>query len=91
MELERAGHQAVMVDGLRQMSATFDRVLRRVYLAQLRYAPWSYEIFFRILTFPVTARILRNGGRLEMPDDVFLRREIEQEERKRDEQDKFAH
>lgn len=61
MELERAGHQAVMVDGLRQMSATFDRVLRRVYLAQLRYAPWSYEIFFRILTFPVTARILRNG------------------------------
>ncbi len=60
-ELERAGHQAVMVDGLRQMSPTFDRALRRIYLAQLRYAPWSYELFFRILTFPVTARILRTG------------------------------
>lgn len=60
-ELERAGHQAVMVDGLRQMSPAFDRALRRIYLAQLRYAPWSYELFFRILTFPVTALILRTG------------------------------
>ncbi len=60
-ELERAGHQAVMVDGLRQMSPSFDRALRWIYLAQLRYAPWSYELFFRILTFPVTARLLRNG------------------------------
>lgn len=60
-ELERAGHRAVTMDGLRQMSPSFDRALRLIYLAQLRYAPWSYELFFRILTFPVSARILQTG------------------------------
>lgn len=60
-DLERAGHQAVMVDGLRQMSPSFDRTLRVIYLAQLRYAPWSYELIFRILTLPVSAMILRAG------------------------------
>jgi UDP-N-acetylglucosamine:LPS N-acetylglucosamine transferase len=60
-ELVRAGHQAVTVDGLQRMSPIFDRALRLIYLAQLRYAPWTYDLFFRILTFPVSARILQIG------------------------------
>jgi processive 1,2-diacylglycerol beta-glucosyltransferase len=60
-ELERAGHRAVVVDGLRGMNPAVAWFIRGTYTIQLRYAPWLYEILFRLQCVPAVASVLRLG------------------------------
>ena len=48
-EHERAGHSALVIDGLRPMSPTLERLLRRGHSGQLRHAPWLWGLFFALL------------------------------------------
>ncbi len=58
-ELERAGHEAVSIDGLRSMSPRLDRLLRSTYQFQLEHAPWSYELIFHFLDLTPIAGAIR--------------------------------
>lgn len=68
--LRSTGHDAVAVDGLRQMSPTIDWFLQRSYAVLLSYAPWLYDIVFRLFAMPGVRGLIRvasgliYGGRL---------------------------
>jgi UDP-N-acetylglucosamine:LPS N-acetylglucosamine transferase len=51
--LERRGDTVVVVDLLDLFPIRFGRVLRASYRFQLRFAPWSYELAYRLLATPV--------------------------------------
>lgn len=46
--LEAEGHVAEIVDFLDALPGRFGRIMERVYRAQLRYAPWSYDLLYRL-------------------------------------------
>jgi UDP-N-acetylglucosamine:LPS N-acetylglucosamine transferase len=46
--LEEAGHVAEVVDFLDALPGRFGRLMERIYRAQLRYAPWSYDVLYRL-------------------------------------------
>src|SRR5579875_3408631 len=58
-DLVARGHQVVLADGLKQMSPAMEAVMRRSYLFQLRHAPWSYDLLFRLASLRLVSDFLR--------------------------------
>src|SRR3954464_8640634 len=46
--LEADGHVAEVVDFLDALPGRFGRFMERVYRAHLRYAPWTYDLLYRL-------------------------------------------
>lgn len=69
-ELERAGHVAIMTDGLRPLSPLLDWMMRDTYTVQLDRAPSSLDLVFVAFTNRPIAALVRRavgglfGGRL---------------------------
>lgn len=58
-ELIARGHQVILTDGLKQMSPAMEFVMRRSYILQLRYAPWSYDLIFKLASFGPVSDFIR--------------------------------
>lgn len=58
-ELTARGHQVVLADGLEKMSPAMETVMRRGYILQLRYAPWTYDLLFRLASFRLVSDFIR--------------------------------
>jgi UDP-N-acetylglucosamine:LPS N-acetylglucosamine transferase len=64
-ELQRAGRQALVLDGLRPMSPTLERLLRRGHAGQLAHAPWMWGVLFTVVGWqPVAATVRWLAGAL---------------------------
>src|SRR5262249_18572465 len=57
--VERAGHRAVILDGLEVMSRRLKWFQVDCYAWQLEHSPWSYGLGFRFLAFSPVATLVR--------------------------------